>query len=112
MTVVRLYTPLSREAAARALAGEGFPDSVIFFVDSPHPDAAEEDTAWVAIELPESQVERFEDSAEVFRGYRKFTIPGRTAGRLPVFPVDQEDSADGGDVEGGRPSSRGGFRVL
>lgn len=72
---VRLFTPLSAAAAEQAELGMLRGDFV--WVDNPQPDEATEDSVWVAIEVPDNRMARFERRLDPRLGHREFLLPSR-----------------------------------
>lgn len=71
---LRLFTPLSAEEAEQAVRGALRGNFV--WVDNPVPDDAE-DAVWVAIEVPDVRLARFESHPDPERAHREFLIPSR-----------------------------------
>jgi hypothetical protein len=72
---VKLFTPLSTAEAEQAERGMLRGDLV--WVDNPKPGAATEDSVWVAIEVPDNRMARFERRLHPQLGYREFLLPSR-----------------------------------
>lgn len=72
---MRLFTPLS--AAEAEQAERGLLRGQLIWVDRPQPDAAPADAVWVAIDVPDNRLAKFETRADSNRGYRSFLLPSR-----------------------------------
>ncbi|WP_249019322.1 hypothetical protein [Conexibacter sp. S30A1] len=72
---MRLFTPLAAVDADRAVRGALRGD--FFWVDNPVPYEAPDDAVWVAIDVPDVRLPKFESSENQGRGYRAFRIPSR-----------------------------------
>jgi hypothetical protein len=72
---MKLFARLSTAEAAAADRGALRGDFVWF--DNPQPDEAADDSVWVAIDLPENRMSRFERRIPPGLGHREFLLPAR-----------------------------------
>lgn len=72
---VKLFTPLSIAQADQAERGALRGDFV--WVDNPDAVKAADDAVWVAIEVPDIRVHRFEKRSDRRLAYREFLLPTR-----------------------------------
>ncbi len=72
---MKLFTSLPATAADQAERGMLRGDFV--WVDNPQRDEATEDSVWVAIEVPDNRMARFEQRLDPQLGYRAFLLPSR-----------------------------------
>jgi hypothetical protein len=72
---VRLFTPLSDAEADQAERGALYGEFLWF--DRPRVGEAGEDAVWVAIDVPDNRVHRFETRSDEGRAYREFRLPTR-----------------------------------
>jgi len=61
------------QAERGALYGE------FIWVDNPQPDDVAPDAVWVAIDMPDIRMHRFEIRTELERGFREFLLPSRVS---------------------------------
>ncbi len=81
---MRLFTRLSAAEAEQAMRGTLRGDLLWF--DSPALDEAGPGV-WVAIDMPDVRLARFESHADPGRGHREFLIPSRVTNLLPAEPA-------------------------
>jgi hypothetical protein len=72
---MKLFAPLSEAEADEAERGVLRGDFVWF--DTQRPQAAPVDAVWVAIEMPDNRVPRFERRLEPGLAHREFLLPAR-----------------------------------
>lgn len=72
---MKLFTPLSIAEAEQAERGALRGDFV--WVDKPDPDQTAEDVVWVAIDVPDNRMPKFEKRSDRRLGYREFLLPAR-----------------------------------
>jgi hypothetical protein len=68
---IRLSTAEADQAERGALRGD------FVWVDNPDPNDAADDVVWMAIDVPDNRVHRFEKRSDRPRGYREFLLPAR-----------------------------------
>jgi hypothetical protein len=73
---MRLFTSLSDAEADQAERGALYGDFRVW-VDHPQPGAATEDAIWVAIDVPDNRLGKFEKRQGSRPGYREFVLPTR-----------------------------------
>jgi hypothetical protein len=73
---VRLFTPLSDTQAGQAERGALYGEFFVW-VDAPQPRAAPDDAIWVAIDVPDNRLGKFEKRQDARPGYREFVLPTR-----------------------------------
>lgn len=72
---MKLFTPLSIDEADLAERGALRGDFV--WVDRPAPETAAAGVVWVAIEVPDNRMAKFEKRSGAELGYREFLLPSR-----------------------------------
>ena len=72
---MKLFARLSAAQAADAERGALRGDIVWF--DRPQPNAAADDSVWVAIDMQENRMARFERRIDPKLGHREFLLPAR-----------------------------------
>lgn len=76
VTPVRLFTPLTDAQADQAERGALYGDSFVW-VDDPQRVKAEQGSIWVAIDVPDTRLGKFEQRQGPQLGYREFVLPVR-----------------------------------
>jgi hypothetical protein len=72
---MKLFTALSIAEADQAERGALRGDFI--WVDNPDPETAAEDAVWMAIEVPDNRMAKFEKRSGPRLGYREFLLPSR-----------------------------------
>jgi len=86
---VRLFTALPELEAGQAERGSLYGDFI--WVDRAQPGEAAEGTVWMAIDVPDNRLPKFETRSDAQLGYRQFRLPSRVTNLHPARRVELTD---------------------
>jgi hypothetical protein len=82
---MKLFASLSADEADQA--GRGVLRGDFVWVDSLQPERADDGSVWVAIEMPDNRMGRFERRVDPGLGSREFLLPARITNLHQAQPV-------------------------